>query len=1351
MRRRALSCAAAVWSVCVWSTAADDLDHALALRNAGRYQAARETLEACLSASPPADVAQRANAFLGDILFVCGELEAARVHLLAATALDGQMGEQVLRRLRIIEQQGKAQRIWPRSYEVEGQLAGARQRLSAGDLEGGFAALDAMLSGTANAVFARAGATSPGVVPVVRELLDSLPPASVDAYTRWMERRQASSPASTTAQLFALVRYPHPGLEGARWTALGDALTAQGAPERAAAAYARAGLAEYAPSAPDGSPVAVLAGWPDHGSLLPALTAPPDTLPFESDGPYVRPADHGFRLVTVSPDQTRVFFSNGFSICCVRAEDGAVLYQFDPGAAMPDGRRPSLEDRRRWYWRSPCGYDWVCTEEGLYGRLELGNEPDLLVALESRTGALRWTSRDIEALRNADLCSGPVVTGGVVVIAVHERVRLSQYVLCGLDARTGALLWRTQILAGSGTTRILGAGELDAGCSGPALAADQTHVYYCSHLGGIARVDSQLGVLEWLVRYEPLQRGGPRQAGPLPLADRFTSPPVVTEHEVIVQPRDSNQLFVLSRVTGQVLTTIHDLDLRSLCGAAQGRWVVTRDRRSVAAFPLSATAPAWTWHARRELVGRGCVAGTRVLVRESTEVVWLNLENGHETRRFDISRLEQVWGSQLCQPLVSPTRHTRDAFQTKGSLAVHSVVRQPVQQAVVLSTSDEDFILLETRMRLECRDPVALRWSVPAPVKGLIYRGCGQRLLRTEPDRLVSLDLRNGSEQWFRAGRWHALVVSDEAWCAASRTTLIGAGTNEQPTWEQTVQGTVLALAAQENQVVVLEGQPQRLSWRNLTTGEEQRSLPLFYPEGLVGSLRLPWSGAAGAQADTPFVANGQRLRWVAFEPWRLACDRDRVVVSGSTGACLVDLPSETVTWWAWPLPDRPRRDAQLVLTPSAVAIVDPRQSNEPARLFALQPRGCVALGVGPLAIAGDRCVSASRPREGLVLTARSLVDAGLSWETPVLHGLDSFQGGAVYNDHVIAVGNRIGTGELCLMAFSATDGTLVMDEPFPFTGRRWTLLAGANGVLAVGEGIAAWLAPGTSSRQNRPVEEHALWAATQHDRAVVPVKITTAIVLDGDDRDWDTPPIIRLQAPDDWLAETSQYSREGTLPSFDDCSATVRLGLTDEALVICVVVRDDAHVPSRSLCVTAGDALELRFDLPSEEGSEEAQAPWLHCALALVDGVPRLERFGGAVPLEASPVYEPWLWRPVWAGERVDRAKETQRLAAVNAAEQDLLRPLDPPPGGPEVLRRQLRCGLARECATTTYEVAIPCAWLGSCNAITGAALYIAIHDNDGSGRKGVLAWVPGSDGPGIRSGRLALSEEPGSHRGRD
>ena len=180
----------------------------------------------------------------------------------------------------------------------------------------------------------------------------------------------------------------------------------------------------------------------------------------------------------------------------------------------------------------------------------------VLVALDATTGELRWrmgaSSADARALDGLSVASDPVVSGGVVaaVMAIWERRWRVFFV--ALDARTGALRWKREIVGGQQELNLFGEPIHDLAAGTPAIADD---VFYASTgLGVFAAADLRTGEIKWVSSYpaNALHRVEVWYATPIRLPTFGPCPVVVYGDAVLAAPTEGSSLFCFDRADGRL-------------------------------------------------------------------------------------------------------------------------------------------------------------------------------------------------------------------------------------------------------------------------------------------------------------------------------------------------------------------------------------------------------------------------------------------------------------------------------------------------------------------------------------------------------------------------------------------------------------------------------------------------------------------------------------------------------------------------------------------------------------------------------------------------------------------------------
>jgi outer membrane protein assembly factor BamB len=128
-------------------------------------------------------------------------------------------------------------------------------------------------------------------------------------------------------------------------------------------------------------------------------------------------------------------------------------------------------------------------------------------------------------------------------------------------------------------------------------------IVYCSHTGAIVAVDAATGQPTWGVRYPSR---GPLTADLEP-SPRDLAPCVYAEGRIYAAPLDSDRLFCVDAVTGQVCWEAEEIEVAHLLGVADER-VFVATRNGLRALRTTSGQTDWTQPIRPSL-GRGLLAG----------------------------------------------------------------------------------------------------------------------------------------------------------------------------------------------------------------------------------------------------------------------------------------------------------------------------------------------------------------------------------------------------------------------------------------------------------------------------------------------------------------------------------------------------------------------------------------------------------------------------------------------------------------------------------------------------------------------------------------------------------------------
>jgi alcohol dehydrogenase (cytochrome c) len=147
---------------------------------------------------------------------------------------------------------------------------------------------------------------------------------------------------------------------------------------------------------------------------------------------WALPDDSRYRTAPVERDGILFLTTAGGMVQALDARDGTLLWEY---------RRKGVRSGER------------VQSVALWEDLVIGTTPDAaVVALEARTGRVRWETQVADPELGYSNTAGPIIADGKVISGIAGCTRLveSSCFITALDARTGQELWRTYTIARPG-------------------------------------------------------------------------------------------------------------------------------------------------------------------------------------------------------------------------------------------------------------------------------------------------------------------------------------------------------------------------------------------------------------------------------------------------------------------------------------------------------------------------------------------------------------------------------------------------------------------------------------------------------------------------------------------------------------------------------------------------------------------------------------------------------------------------------------------------------------------------------------------------------------------------------------
>jgi len=132
-----------------------------------------------------------------------------------------------------------------------------------------------------------------------------------------------------------------------------------------------------------------------------------------------------------------LYFATGLSVVhAVDASNGKILWRFDPKAA----ERAGLNLRHGWGVRGVAWWN---------GKIYAGTVDGRLIAIDAKSGVLKWSVQTFEKDYPAHINSAPRVFNGKVIVGFAGEVGRARGYVTTYDAETGRTLWRFYTVPGN--------------------------------------------------------------------------------------------------------------------------------------------------------------------------------------------------------------------------------------------------------------------------------------------------------------------------------------------------------------------------------------------------------------------------------------------------------------------------------------------------------------------------------------------------------------------------------------------------------------------------------------------------------------------------------------------------------------------------------------------------------------------------------------------------------------------------------------------------------------------------------------------------------------------------------------
>lgn len=305
-----------------------------------------------------------------------------------------------------------------------------------------------------------------------------------------------------------------------------------------------------------------------------------------------------------------------------------------------------------------------------------------LICLDADTGRQLWNvdGRDLSPPFTTVQFDGAPVCADERILMVARRRKTFGFEDCLLycfDVRTGRLSWQTHL----GSASAGGYGYRKPTFSAPAVSGDT--VFVQSNLGTLAAVDLQSGLLRWMRVYQG--RGKASAGWATQVSSWQYNPTMIWKDRVVIAPLDRDEVLVLDRATGHIVTEISSADLdnaQTLLGIREDRLYFLGNH--LGAWDLVENRKVWSEPLPDPgLFGRGTVVNDAIFVPTAGYLFRYSLD-----------------GELLERAAWNPLQARGNIVATPGELLVASSER------ITCFAQKQDAIArLRTRMELALDDP----------------------------------------------------------------------------------------------------------------------------------------------------------------------------------------------------------------------------------------------------------------------------------------------------------------------------------------------------------------------------------------------------------------------------------------------------------------------------------------------------------------------------------------------------------------------------------------------------------------------------------------------------------------------
>lgn len=259
-----------------------------------------------------------------------------------------------------------------------------------------------------------------------------------------------------------------------------------------------------------------------------------------------------------------------------------------------------------------------------------------VAAFDTRTDTQVWSTEANPDWQDLTPVNDPTLADGrLYLLAVSRTLEYSPIYLVCLEAQTGTLHWKREIV--SNHTTLPGVPRVDVARHGNAVTLAGGLVYCSTNMGVVACCDGRDGLIEW-VRTYPQDRAAA-------LSRKHGAAPLAVGSRVVFLPRDASLVLAVDPATGDLAWLKADDGATALGVVDQSLLLATP--RKLAALHLDTGKTRWDRPFQDSIDLRAILSGSAIYVATRSKLVRLDAKTGAIAEEQDWGKSDPAGGLAL--------------------------------------------------------------------------------------------------------------------------------------------------------------------------------------------------------------------------------------------------------------------------------------------------------------------------------------------------------------------------------------------------------------------------------------------------------------------------------------------------------------------------------------------------------------------------------------------------------------------------------------------------------------------------------------------------------------------------------